>query len=134
MDFIEEIDPNLPFHINENIQLGIWFKFSVHHDPLSFAPLFGHRNNLVRAAPARRTLSGHITRPPVYDTVLVEFYPDMIGLLREYNHTMFSISKLMTFCNVCSPRLPSRSCVCDIPATKVLPQSVRGTYGIGRVV
>jgi hypothetical protein len=83
--FVHELDRNLAFHLNENTRIGLWSKFSIRHDPLPFAPLVGRRVDLVRAAVARRTAGGQITRPAVFDTVLVEAYPDMIGLLREYS-------------------------------------------------
>ncbi|KAF8600664.1 hypothetical protein BDV93DRAFT_447042 [Ceratobasidium sp. AG-I] len=80
--FVYERSPNLAFHLNKNTCFGIWSKFSIRHDPLPFAPLVGYRIDLVRATPACRTAGGQITRPAVYDTVLVESYPDMDGLLR----------------------------------------------------
>ena len=81
--FVRELDSNLAFHLSKNTEFGIWSKFSIHHAPLPFAPLVGERINLVRAATARQTAGGHITRPAVFDTVLVEAYPYMDGLLRE---------------------------------------------------
>lgn len=82
--FVRELDSNLAFHLNNNTHFRIWSKFSIRHDPLPFAPLVGDRIDLVRAALARHTSAGQITRPAVSDTVLIEAYPEMIGLLRKY--------------------------------------------------
>jgi hypothetical protein len=81
--FIQDLDANLAFHLNKDTKFGIWTKFSIHHVQLPFAPLAGHRIDLVRASPACHTSGGHIIRPAVFDTVLVEAYPNMVGLLRE---------------------------------------------------
>ncbi|KAF8606354.1 hypothetical protein BDV93DRAFT_553533 [Ceratobasidium sp. AG-I] len=80
--FVRQLDRNLAFHLTENTKLRIWSKFSIRHDPLPFAPLVGHRIDLVRATLARQNSGGHTTRPAVFDTVLIEAYPDMLGLPR----------------------------------------------------
>lgn len=82
--FVGKLDTNLAFHLKENTRFGIWSKFSIRHGLLPFAPLAGLRIDHVRAALARKTVGGQITRPPIFDTVLVEFYQDMIGLLRAH--------------------------------------------------
>lgn len=84
IDFVRVLDPNLAFHLNEHTRFGIWTKFSIRHDPLPFAPLVGHQIDLVCNSPPRRNAGGHVTRPAVFDTVLLEAYPNMVGLLREY--------------------------------------------------
>lgn len=84
-NFVRRLDPNLAFHINGHTKFRLWSRFYLDHKPLPFAPLVAHRVDLIRASPTldNPSSSSHVTRPAVFDTVLLEAYPDMIGLLSE---------------------------------------------------
>lgn len=82
-NYVRRLDPNLAFHLTDSTKFHVWSRFSLHHNPLPFAPLAGRKIDVIRASPALY-LRGHITRPAVFDMVLLEAYPNMVGLLCEY--------------------------------------------------
>jgi hypothetical protein len=89
--FTQDLNTNLAFHLDKDTKFSIWTKLSICHEQLPFAPLASHQIDLVCASPACHTLGGHITCLAVFDTVLVEAYPNMVGLLHEQFHCFLHV-------------------------------------------
>jgi hypothetical protein len=131
--FIQDLNTNLAFHLNKDTKFGIWTKFSIHHEQLPFAPLAGHRIDLVCASPARHTLGGHITCLAIFDTVLMETYPNMVGLLHEQFHCFLHVWMAEIPISWLQ-RLSTCPCSGHISAPSFLPQGLSRASGICWVV
>ncbi|KAG9080880.1 hypothetical protein FRC06_006036, partial [Ceratobasidium sp. 370] len=98
-DYVRQFDQNPAFHLDEHAIFGVWSRYSLHHPFLPFAPLVGRNVDLVRASPAIHNSRGRVTQQAFFDTVLIDEFPHLNGLLRYRAARVRVIFRLPRFCH-----------------------------------
>lgn len=82
-EYVRQYSPVVADLLHEDMPFQVWGRFSLHHDPLPFAPLVGRKIDLIRASPALYDRHNRQQREAQFDTVLVADSSTPYGLHRK---------------------------------------------------